>query len=159
MCIRDRPSQVRILLPPLIVCSVQISLKRGFGSRFGSFHLNCRFLARIVEQLVEKMSLVFGLFSSVVIGVFGQVVTLTGQLVTTCGSLFVVICRCSSMAELQPSKLIVRVRFPSPAHLKLVMGLNFCCCSSVVERVLGKDEVMGSNPISSSDCVRLWVFV
>ena len=24
-----------------------------------------------------------------------------------------------------------------------------CCCSSVVERVLGKDEVMGSSPISS----------
>jgi hypothetical protein len=26
-----------------------------------------------------------------------------------------------------------------------------CCCSSVVERVLGKDEVMGSTPISSYD--------
>ena len=25
----------------------------------------------------------------------------------------------------------------------------------MVERVLGKDEVMGSNPISSSDCVGL----
>ena len=25
-----------------------------------------------------------------------------------------------------------------------------CCCSSVVERVLGKDEVMGPTPISSS---------
>ena len=24
-----------------------------------------------------------------------------------------------------------------------------CCCSSAVERFLGKDEVMGSNPISS----------
>jgi hypothetical protein len=24
-----------------------------------------------------------------------------------------------------------------------------CCCSSVVEHVLGKDGVMGSNPISS----------
>ncbi len=24
-----------------------------------------------------------------------------------------------------------------------------CCCSSVVERVLGKDEAMGSTPISS----------
>ena len=27
--------------------------------------------------------------------------------------------------------------------------LPSCCCSSVVERVLGKDEVMGSSPISS----------
>ena len=35
------------------------------------------------------------------------------------------------------------------------LDLGFCCCSSVVERVLGKDEVMGSNPISSSDCVGL----
>ena len=26
---------------------------------------------------------------------------------------------------------------------------GYCCCSSVVERVLGKDEVMGSSPISS----------
>ncbi len=25
----------------------------------------------------------------------------------------------------------------------------FCCCGSGVEHVLGKDEVMGSNPISS----------
>ena len=30
-----------------------------------------------------------------------------------------------------------------------VFVLSFCCCSSVVEHVLGKDGVMGSNPISS----------
>ncbi len=29
---------------------------------------------------------------------------------------------CSSMAELQPSKLVVRVRFPSPAHRMLLGG-------------------------------------
>ena len=32
--------------------------------------------------------------------------------------LLVMISGCSSMAELQPSKLVVRVRFPSPAHLE-----------------------------------------
>ena len=68
--------------------------------------------------MVKKMSFVFGLFCSVVIGVFAQVATLTGQLVVTSGSLFVMICGCSSMAELQPSKLIVRVRFPSPAYFE-----------------------------------------
>ena len=31
-----------------------------------------------------------------------------------------------------------------------------CCCSSVVERVLGKDEVMGSTPISS---LRWWALL
>ncbi len=36
----------------------------------------------------------------------------------------------------------------------LLMGFDSgigesCCCSSVVEHVLGKDGVMGSNPISS----------
>ena len=65
----------------------------------------------------------------------------------------VVISGCSSMAELQPSKLVVRVRFPSPAHLEFdgfgLNGYGLRCCSSVVERVLGKDEVMGSIPISS----------
>ena len=63
------------------------------------------------------------------------------------------------MAELQPSKLVVRVRSPSPALLNRKIfeskDLSFRCCSSVVERVLGKDEVMGSNPISSSVMVRL----
>ena len=73
----------------------------------------------------------------------------------------VVISGCSSMAELQPSKLVVRVRFPSPALWKKhdwiwLIEFSFRCCSSVVERVLGKDEVMGSNPISSSDCSSAW---
>ncbi len=85
------------------------------------------------------------------------------------------------MVELQPSKLVVRVRFPSPAFMLLgfrkigsrIMRLTFpSLCLSVssvaenllvlesglagcaavaqlVERVLGKDEAMGSSPISS----------
>jgi hypothetical protein len=52
-----------------------------------------------------------------------------------------VVCGRSSMVELQPSKLVVWVRFPSPALPAAVAQL--------VERFLGKDEVMGSSPISS----------
>ena len=51
----------------------------------------------------------------------------------------------SSMVERQPSKLNAWVRFPSPAPPH-----NASCCSSVVEHFLGKEEVMGSSPISSS---------
>ena len=77
------------------------------------------------------------------------------------------------MVEQQPSKLNTRVRFPSPAFLEDRLGpedrrgltsqceieliaVRFqnwmvkCCCSSVVEHFLGKEEVMGSSPISSS---------
>ncbi len=43
---------------------------------------------------------------------------------------------CSSMAEREPSKLDMRVRFPSPAPL--------CPCGSVVEHSLGKGEVASS---------------
>ena len=32
---------------------------------------------------------------------------------------------------------------------RISVWVGRCCCSSVVERVLGKDEVMGSSPISS----------
>jgi hypothetical protein len=66
----------------------------------------------------------------------------------------------SSMVELQPSKLITWVRFPSPApnshptssRSPALTGRSRpdCCCSSVVEHFLGKEEVMGSSPISSS---------
>ena len=69
---------------------------------------------------------------------------------------------CSSMVEPQPSKLVVRVRFPSPAPLVRAVRSSsrrrsfrhrptpFRCCSSGVEHFLGKEEVMGSIPISSS---------
>ena len=73
------------------------------------------------------------------------------------------------MVELQPSKLVVWVRFPSPAFQSrdrgdvsavgegvLVLGKTFfegrssnAAVAQSVECVLGKDEVMGSNPISS----------
>ena len=74
---------------------------------------------------------------------------------------------CSSMVEPQPSKLKTRVRYPSPALVEpkevktkgaLKKRYDWGCAASkklaavaqLVERVLGKDEVMGSNPISSS---------
>ena len=78
---------------------------------------------------------------------------------------------CSSMVERQPSKLNAWVRFPSPAPFsrsffcacstypvprgqgrpeKAVCGRGRRCCSSVVEHFLGKEEAMGSIPISSS---------
>ncbi|GEM_PF-1318321 len=46
----------------------------------------------------------------------------------------------SSMVELQPSKLIAWVRFPSPA--------GFCAhIAQSVEHFLGKEEVTGSSPV------------
>src|SRR2546423_10952453 len=70
-------------------------------------------------------------------------------------------CGCSSMVEHLPSKQATRVRFPSPAcpplaaWRRLQTGMpsrqrQTRCFSSVVERVLGKDEVLGSTPRSSS---------
>ena len=61
----------------------------------------------------------------------------------------------SSVVERQPSKLNVWVRFPSPAPARSAplapkAGLSRRCCSSEVEHFLGKEEVMGSIPISSS---------
>src|SRR5262249_39595562 len=64
-------------------------------------------------------------------------------------------CGCSSMVELLPSKQVTRVRFPSPA-LDKEKRLNKRCCSSGVERVLGKDEVLGSIPSSSFGFARDW---
>ena len=77
-------------------------------------------------------------------------------------------CGCSSMVELQPSKLVVWVRFPSPAlrltddpkHTivygagRVVAGV--AAVAQLVECVLGKDEVKGSIPFSSSGFGFLW---
>jgi hypothetical protein len=71
------------------------------------------------------------------------------------------ICGCSSMVEPQPSKLMVWVRFPSPAPALLEQcgdGSKWIArvavkCAHVaqsVEHVLGKDEVTGSNPVVGS---------
>ena len=71
------------------------------------------------------------------------------------------------MVEPQPSKLKTRVRSPSPAlvepdKVKTKGGRRrdttgdvrhqekLAAVAQLVERVLGKDEVMGSSPISSS---------
>ena len=71
------------------------------------------------------------------------------------------------MVEPQPSKLVVRVRFPSPAlsiefvrknerfsGLQARAGLAgreiAAAVAQLVERVLGKDEVTGPSPVSSS---------
>ena len=55
------------------------------------------------------------------------------------------------MVEPQPSKLVVRVRFPSPA-----LSSRFAAVAQLVERVLGKDEVTGSSPVSSFVYVIGW---
>ena len=45
------------------------------------------------------------------------------------------------MVELQPSKLIAWVRFPSPA------AVNGAHIAQSVEHFLGKEEVTGSSPV------------
>ena len=72
---------------------------------------------------------------------------------------------CSSVVEPQPSKLVAWVRFPSPALGWDPVGARQenkspssegmttderAAVAQLVEHVLGKDEVMGSSPISSS---------
>ena len=54
------------------------------------------------------------------------------------------------MVEPQPSKLMMRVRFPLPAPLK---GSSFAHIAQSVEHFLGKEEVTGSNPVMSSNAV------
>ena len=68
------------------------------------------------------------------------------------------------MVEPQPSKLMVWVRFPSPAPLHsprrvesqvadcrdLIAGLKGAHVAQLVEHVLGKDEVIGSIPVVGS---------
>ena len=60
------------------------------------------------------------------------------------------------MAEHLPSKQdvvgsspIARSGFMTIRLYPDCLGPFFCCCSSAVERVLGKDEVVGSIPTSS----------
>ena len=60
-----------------------------------------------------------------------------------------IIAEVAQLVEHQPSKLRV-------ASSNLVFRSKFfnCCrCSSGVERILGKDEVMSSIPITGSKCV------
>src|SRR5690606_27892499 len=67
---------------------------------------------------------------------------------------------CSSMVEPQPSKLMMWVRFPSPAPEKNGHGEGGAATggsrdasrphSSAVEHFLGKEEVTGSNPVVGS---------
>ena len=57
------------------------------------------------------------------------------------------------MVEPQPSKLMVRVRFPSPAPLNIPRGSPFHIVAHVaqsVEHLLGKEEVEGSIPFVST---------
>ena len=52
---------------------------------------------------------------------------------------------CSSTVELQPSKLITWVRFPSPAP-----AVNCAHIAQSVEHLHGKEGVTGSNPVVGS---------
>ncbi len=61
------------------------------------------------------------------------------------------------MVEPQPSKLMMWVRFPSPAPSKRYVGRLSVMAkvltrpySSVVEHFLGKEEVTGSSPVMGS---------
>jgi|SwirhisoilCB2_FD_contig_123_73239_length_522_multi_5_in_1_out_0_2 hypothetical protein len=57
------------------------------------------------------------------------------------------------MVEPQPSKLMVRVRFPSPAPLNEFRARqNFAHIAQSVEHFLGKEEVTGSIPVVSTTC-------
>ncbi len=79
-------------------------------------------------------------------------------------------CGCSSMVELQPSKLNTWVRFPSPAPFQrrstgreiswlqiLIMFLAHIAQS--VEHFLGKEEVTGSNPVMGSIILALFFYL
>jgi hypothetical protein len=65
---------------------------------------------------------------------------------------------CSSMVEPQPSKLMMWVRFPSPApiigdirrHLRAAETGCPAHIAQSVEHFLGKEEVTGSNPVMGS---------
>ena len=53
------------------------------------------------------------------------------------------------MVEPQPSKLMVWVRFPSPAPI-IMHNENSAHIAQSVERILGKDEVTSSNLVMGS---------
>ena len=55
------------------------------------------------------------------------------------------------MVEPQPSKLMMRVRFPLPAPESLEVSAHI---AQSVEHFLGKEEVTGSNPVMSSKFLR-----
>ena len=60
-----------------------------------------------------------------------------------------IIAEVAQLVEHQPSKLRV-----ASSNLVFRSKFFYCCrCSSGVERILGKDEVMSSNPITGSKCV------
>ena len=54
------------------------------------------------------------------------------------------------MVEPQPSKLMVRVRFPSPAPLNGRAANMHAHVAQSVEHFLGKEEVTGSIPVVST---------
>ena len=56
-------------------------------------------------------------------------------------------CGHGSMVEPQPSKLMMRVRFPLPAPRGRP---RYAHIAQSVEHFLGKEEVTGSNPVMSS---------
>ena len=59
-------------------------------------------------------------------------------------------CGSSSMVEPQPSKLMVRVRSPSPAPLAPRTSITTAHVAQSVEHFLGKEEVTGSIPVVST---------
>ena len=63
--------------------------------------------------------------------------------ISVCYTAIVNMCRCSSVVEHQPSKLVARVRFPSPAPYGLPQ-------LSWIEQCPSKAEVEGSNPSGST---------
>ncbi len=56
----------------------------------------------------------------------------------------------SLVVEPQPSKLMMRVRFPLPAPGFVGCAMRFALVAQLVEHTLGKGEVSGSNPLKSS---------
>ena len=63
---------------------------------------------------------------------------------------------CSSMAELQPSKLATRVRFPSPAPSAIHRTRGFAVVAQLVERHLAKVEVASPSLVYRSTKSRHW---
>ena len=68
----------------------------------------------------------------------------------------ILFCGCSSMAELQPSKLATRVRFPSPAPSAIHRTRGFAVVAQLVERHLAKVEVASPSLVYRSSKSRRW---